>query len=409
MGGMGQLCWPVSDDPPPVVDRRWHDVACHPLYCEAVPDPRYEKLAALIVGHSVALRAGEHVLIESFDVPDDMVIALVRAARRAGGHPHVALRSQRVLRALQIDAAEENLRRWADCDAHRMGLMQAYVALRGSHNVSELADVPDAQMKLHARLYQKPVHFELRIPRTRWCVLRWPHPAMAQLARMSTEAFEDFYFAVCTLDYGRMKRAVAPLAERMRRTDRVRIRGPGETDLAFSIKGIDVVPCYGTHNIPDGECFTAPVRESISGVIRFNAPTIYNGISFDGVRLVFRDGAIVEASAADGTDRLNAILDTDPGARYVGEFSLGFNPFIREPMKDILFDEKIAGSIHLTPGRAYAEADNGNRSEIHWDLVLIQTPEAGGGSIWFDDELVRRDGRFLPGELAGLNPEALRS
>ncbi|MCH8006299.1 MAG: aminopeptidase [Planctomycetes bacterium] len=370
-------------------------------------DPRMDKLADLLIDHSVALRKGEHLLIESFDAPPEMVIALVRAARCRGGQPHVALRSNRILRALYLDAEEKNLEVWADYDSRRMSLMQAYIGLRGSDNVSELAGIPDDQMKRQARLYQKPVHFEIRVPKTRWCVLRWPTPAMAQLARMSTEAFEAFYFDVCTLDYGKMHAAVEPLAERMRRTDRVRIQGPGDTDLKFSIKGIDVVPCYGTHNIPDGECFTAPVRDSIDGVIHFNTPTIYNGISFDDIRLVFVDGEVVQATAPENQDKLNAILDTDEGARFVGEFALGFNPFITEAMKDILFDEKISGSIHLTPGRAYKEADNGNRSEIHWDLVLIQRPSAGGGTIHFDDELIRDEGRFVPPELAGLNPESL--
>ncbi len=370
-------------------------------------DPRMDALADLLIDHSVALRTGEHLLIESFDAPQEMTIALVRAARRRGGQPHVALRNNRILRALYLDAEEKNLQVWADYDSRRMSLMQAYIGLRGSDNVSELAGIPDEQMKRQAQLYQKPVHFEIRVPKTRWCVLRWPTPAMAQLARMSTEAFEAFYFDVCTLDYGKMHAAVEPLAQRMRRTDQVRIQGPGDTDLTFSIKGIDVVPCCGTHNIPDGECFTAPIRDSIDGVIHFNTPTIYNGISFDDIRLEFAGGAVVQATAPENEDKLNAILDTDEGARFVGEFALGFNPFITEAMKDILFDEKISGSIHLTPGRAYKEADNGNRSEIHWDLVLIQQPSAGGGTIHFDGELIREDGRFVPPELAALNPEAL--
>ena len=370
-------------------------------------DPRIEKLADLLINHSVALEAGEHLLIESFDVPEAMTIALVRSARRRGGHPHVALRSNRILRALYLDAAEENFNVWAEYDGRRIDLMQAYIALRGSDNVSEMAGIDEAQMKRQARLYQKPVHFERRVPHTRWCVLRWPTAGMAQLAQMNTGDFEDFYFDVCTLDYAKMEAAVQPLAQRMRKADRVRIIGPGETDLSFSIKGVDVVPCYGKHNVPDGECFTAPVRESVNGVIHFNAPTIYNGITFENVRLVFRDGRVVEASASDNGEKLNGILDTDEGARFVGEFSLGFNPHITEAMKDILFDEKIAGSLHLTPGRAYEEADNGNRSEVHWDLVLIQRPPFGG-KVLFDDELIRDDGRFVPKELAGLNPEALK-
>jgi aminopeptidase len=371
-------------------------------------DPRTERLADLLITHSVTLGKGEHVLIEAFDIPEEMVLATIAAARRAGGHPHVALRTQRILGALYSEPSDAGLNTWADCDLHRMKQMQAYLGLRGSHNVSEHAGITDEQMKRVAKLYQNPVHFEHRVPHTKWCVLRWPTPAMAQLAQMCTEDFENFYFDVCTLDYARMARAVKPLAERMRAADTVRIQGPDDTDLKFSIKNIEVVPCFGTHNIPDGECFTAPVRNSVEGVIHFNTPTIYNGVTFDNVRLVFKDGKVVEASADGDPDVLNSILDTDDGARFVGEFAIGFNPFITEAMKDILFDEKISGSLHFTPGRAYDEADNGNRSDIHWDLVLIQRPDHGGGRIFFDDELVREDGLFVASELKGLNPDALK-
>jgi aminopeptidase len=371
-------------------------------------DPRIVRLADLLIRHSVRLQPGEHVLIEAFEIPEPMVIALIRAARGAGGHPHVAIRSNRVLRALNEVAGDDNLTVWADYDTYRMKRMQAYIGLRGALNVSEMAGVGDEQMKRQARLYNRPVHAEQRVNHTRWCVLRWPTPSMAQLAQMSTEAFEDFYFDVCTLDYVRMDAAARRLAERMRRTDRVHLRGPGDTDLRFSIRGIPVVSCSGAFNIPDGECFTAPVRDSLEGVIQYNTPTIYNGVSFENVRLTFRKGRIIEASADQDSDKLNVILDTDDGARHVGEFAIGYNPAILKPMKDILFDEKIAGSIHLTPGRAYEVADNGNRSEIHWDLVLIQRPEYGGGTMHFDDELVRQDGLFVTEALRELNPEALR-
>ncbi|HWB18943.1 MAG TPA: aminopeptidase, partial [Phycisphaerales bacterium] len=286
--------------------------------------------------------------------------------------------------------------------------MQAYIGLRGAGNVSEMAGVSAKQMQMRGKLYQKPVHFEQRVNHTKWCVLRWPTPSMAQLAQKSTEAFEDFYFDVCTLDYGRMKKAVQPLAKRMRSANMVHIEGPGETDLRFSIKGIPVIPCYGESNIPDGECFTAPVRESVEGVIQYNTATIYNGETFNNVRLVFKKGKIVEAKADEGTDKLNAVFNTDPGARYVGEFAIGFNPYILEPMKDILFDEKIAGSLHFTPGRAYEDADNGNRSEIHWDLVMIQRKDYGGGRISFDGKVIRENGLFTTKDLKGLNPDQLK-
>ncbi len=369
-------------------------------------DPRVRKLANVLIRHSTGLKPGEHILIEGFDVPESILIALIEEARAAGGNPHVALRNNRVMRALNESASEDNLKVWASYDLDRMSKMQCYLGVRGSDNVSEMAGIPDDQMKRVARLYQKPVHFEQRVNKTRWCVLRWPSPSMAQLAQMSTKAFEDFYFEVCTLDYAKMDAACKPLAERMKKADQVHLTGQG-TDLRFSIKGIGVVPCCGHANIPDGECFTAPVKTSVNGVVQYNTPTIYNGVSFNNVRLVFKDGKVVEATADANNDTLKAIFDTDEGARYVGEFAIGFNPFIKNAMKDILFDEKIAGSFHFTPGRCYAETDNGNTSEIHWDLVCSQRPEHGGGEMRFDGELIRKDGLFVPSDLQALNPDRL--
>jgi aminopeptidase len=229
---------------------------------------------------------------------------------------------------------------------------------------------------------------------------------MAQAAGLSTEAFENLYFDVCTLDYARLGRAMAPLEQRLKKTDRVQLKSPG-TDLTFSIKNIGAKMCKGDRNIPDGEVYSCPVKNSVNGVIQFNTPTIYSGTKFEHVRLEFKDGKVVKATA-NNTQRLNAILDTDPGARYVGEFSLGLNPYILNPMCDILFDEKIAGSLHFTPGQAYEDCDNGNRSAVHWDMVLIQRKEWGGGEVWFDGELIRRDGIFLPKELQSLNPAKLK-
>ncbi len=371
-------------------------------------DPRYSKLADLLINFSTDLQKGEHILIEAFDLPEEMVIACIRSARRRGGHPHVALRNGRVMRELNRNAGDDQLTTWAGYDRNRMEKMAAYLGLRGSQNVSESADIDDAQMKKVGKLYAKPVHFEQRVNHTRWCVLRWPTPSMAQLAQMSTEQFEDFYFDVCTLDYSRMESACLKLRDRMNRTDKVHLKGPGETDLKFSIKDIPAIPCFGRRNIPDGECFTAPVRESINGVIQYNCATLYNGLTFDNIRLTFKNGKVVDAKAGDRTDKLNSILDTDEGARYVGEFAIGFNPYIMHPMKDILFDEKISGSIHLTPGRCYDEASNGNSSEIHWDMVMIQRPDYGGGTIAFDGEVIRRDGMFVVNDLKGLNPEHLK-
>ena len=370
-------------------------------------DPRYSKLANILIQHSTKLTHGEHLLLETWDIPEEMIVAVVEAVNEAGGHAHIASHNSRVQRAQLLHSSDDGLSCMADYDTYRMKKMDAYIGLRGSDNASELAGVPDERMKARGKLYMKPVHLEQRVKQTKWCVLRWPNAGMAQLAQQSTSDFEDFYFKVCTVDYGRMGTAADALAARMNRTDKVRLLGPDDTDLTFSIKGIGSVPCCGSHNIPDGECFSAPVRDSVNGVIHFNTPTLYNGVTFSNIRLVFENGRIVESASDENSDMLESILNTDEGARHVGEFAIGFNPYILHPMKDTLFDEKIAGSIHFTPGQAYEEADNGNRSEIHWDNVLIQRPEYGGGEIHFDDEVIRRDGIFLTDDLIPLNPENL--
>jgi len=369
-------------------------------------DPRYTKLAELLVHHSTKLQAGENVLIEAFDIPAPMTVELIRAVSAVGANPIINLRQGAVSRALLMEATEEMMKVNAEIALHQMQQVQAYIGVRGGHNSAETSDVPLEKMKLYNRLWMHPVHFEQRVKKTRWCVLRFPLSAMAQEAQMSTEAFEDFYFNVCTMDYSKMQSACEPLRELMEKTDRVHITGPG-TDLKFSIKDLGVIPCYGTHNIPDGECFTAPVRDSVNGTLAYNAPTIERGVTHEKVCLTFKDGKIIDATSSN-TAKLNEVLDSDDGARYIGEFSLGFNPYILNPMKDILFDEKIAGSFHFTPGQAYEEADNGNRSEVHWDMVCIQRPEYGGGEIYFDDVLIRKDGLFVLDELKGLNPENLK-
>ncbi len=370
-------------------------------------DIRYERLAKLLVRHSIRVKPGDRVLVEAFDVPVEFTVVLIEAIAREGGLPIASTYLGRVTRALNMAASEEQMRLMGDLDRLRMESVQCYIGVRGSHNISEMSDVPPDRMSLYERLYWHRVHSEVRVPKTRWVVLRWPHPAMAQAAGMSTEAFEDFYFRVCTdVDYDQMTRAMEPLKALMDRTDEIHIVGPG-TDLTFSKLGIASVPCAGGCNIPDGELFTAPVRNSVNGVLQYNADTLYRGTLFSNVRLVFREGRVVEATAGSGTERLNEILDADEGARYIGEWSLAFNPGILHPMKDILFDEKIAGSFHFTPGQAYEEADNGNRSQIHWDMVCVQRPDYGGGQIYFDGDLVRDGGLFVLPELDGLNPESL--
>ncbi len=366
-------------------------------------NPRYAKLAETLTAFSTKLKKGEKVLIDAFDIPDEMAILLVRQVRKLGAIPFVNIHRARISREMIREGVEEQFAITSKVELQRMKSMDAYIALRGSENVFETSDIPSDRMKTAMRAL-KPV-LDWRVQKTRWVVTRWPTPSMAQQAKKSTEEFEDFFFRVCTLDYARMEPGMKALKALMDKTDKVEIKGPG-TDLRFSIKGIGAVSCGGTHNIPDGEVFSCPVKTSVEGEISFNAPTIYQGTSFERIRLAFAKGRVVEATGTN-TKRLNEILDSDPGARYIGEFAIAFNPHILEPMYDILFDEKIAGSFHFTPGQAYQQADNGNRSQVHWDMVNIQRPEYGGGEIYFDGKLIRKDGLFVPSALKKLNPDYL--
>ncbi len=364
-------------------------------------DPRIDKLANLLLDHSCEIQKGERVFIEAFDLPEPtLVCQLVEGAAKRGASAVVSWKSNEILRSLYHTATEESMRFVGQLDLARMEKMQAYIGIRGSANSSQFADVPQPKMDLYQKHWWKPVA-DYRVGKTKWVVLRYPTDSFAQAANMSTPAFEDFYFDVCTADYAAMAKAQEPLVARMQKADRVRIVAPN-TELEFSIKDIPVIPCSGDRNIPDGEVFTAPVRDSINGHIRFNTQSRYQGTVFDNIEFEFKNGKIVNAKANE-TKKINEILDSDEGARYCGEWAIGVNNRVRHPMLDTLFDEKIGGSFHLTPGQAYEIADNGNDSRIHWDLVLIQRPDYGGGEIWFDGELLRKDGRFVPADLQGLN------
>ena len=369
-------------------------------------DERIKTLAKNLINYSVAAKKGDKVLIEAFETGPEILTALVDAAYEAGAYPYVVLRDNRVHRAILSGADETYFENWKKYDIYRMNDMDCYIGVRGTRNSYETSDVPGEKTDMYSRIYSHPVHHETRVCKTRWVVLRYPNDSMAQLAGMPTEKFEDYYFDVCNLDYSKMDRAMDKLKALMDKTDKVRLVAAG-TDLTFSIKDIGSVKCSGHMNIPDGEVYSAPVKNSVNGVITYNAPSIENGIRFENVKLTFKDGKIVDQTS-NFPEKSGKIFDTDEGSRYVGEFAIGVNPYITSPMGDILFDEKISGSIHFTPGCCYDDAFNGNKSAVHWDLVLIMTPEYGGGEIWFDGVLIRKDGRFVLPELECLNPENLK-
>lgn len=371
-------------------------------------DPRIEQLAKNLLEYSVSIQPGENLLLDILG-EDGMELAkeLARQARKKKVNVLFSVTNYEMLRILLQNLDEEQMKAYAKFELLRMKEMDAYIGIRANANTAELSGIEADKMELYHKYYTVPVHFEERVKHTKWCILRYPNASMAQISKKSTEEFEDFYFKVCNLDYAKMKQAMEPFVELLNRTNKVHIKGPG-TDLTFRIQGIPAEKYAGEFNIPDGEVATAPIRDSVNGTITYNTETTYNGITFRNICFTFENGKIVAATEAGGKNQeLNQILDVDEGARYIGEFAFGLNPWIEKPIGDTLFDEKIKGSFHFTPGDSLVESDNGNRSSIHWDIVCIQTAEYGGGEIWLDDILVRKDGKFILPELEALNPENL--
>lgn len=367
-------------------------------------DTQLAQLIDVLLKHSIRLQPGEKVYIEyKGSGADSFVEELIHKIYEYGGIPFIHHVDYNLRRELLMHCKEEQIRIMSDLALQEMKQMDCFIGIRSSMNSSEFSDIPSENLAMFSRLYDNPVHHDQRVNHTKWVILQYPTPSFAQAAEMSTKSFEDFFFKACTMDYSKLYERMQPLINLMLITNNVHIIGEG-TDLRFSIKDINVVPCYGLRNIPDGEVYTAPIKDSVEGYISYNTPSVYDGYTFENIKFEFSKGKIVNATA-NNTKRINDILDTDDGSRYIGEFSLGVNPFICNPMKDTLFDEKISGSFHLTPGDCYSKAPNGNSSSIHWDLVCIQTPQYGGGEIYFDDVLIRKDGLFVHPSLLGLNPE----
>lgn len=362
-------------------------------------DKRNETLAHQLVDYSIRLQKGEVLYLE-IKGKDALELGkqIIRLATEKGATPFWFYSDESLVRQWVKTAGDDQFKKQAELHLELMKRADAYIGLRGPDNPFDLADIDRKQIDKNNTLFYKPVHLEERVQRKKWVVLRFPNNAMAQLAETSQEAFEDFYYEVCCADYARMSKAMDGLIGLMEATDKVQIKAPG-TDLTFSIKGIPAVKCDGIRNIPDGEVYTAPVRESINGTITYNTPSLYQGTVYNKISFTFESGRIVKATCDGLSEKLNGVLDTDEGARHIGEFAIGLNPFILHPMKDTLFDEKISGSFHLTPGQCYELAPNGNVSAIHWDLIQIQRPDYGGGEIRFDGKLIRKDGIFTDPEM----------
>jgi len=359
-------------------------------------------LAKKILEYSVELQPGENVMLQLVGLNGiGLLRAMVEVARSMQAHPFIDIVDTEIQRLLLTSGDLAFWERQASVDQlPLMKQMDAYVGIRASQNIYEQADVSGAANKAYAKGLLDPVHFQERVNNTRWCIMRYPSEAFAMNAKMPTSRFIDFFYQSCLLDYNRLAEAMKPLEERLRTTREIHLQGNG-TDIRFSVEGQNWIPCTGKRNIPDGELFSSPILDSVNGHIRY-APSVYQGKPFEFVELHVENGVVVNFDSSNNA-ALEEILATDQGASRFGEFSFGTNPVIEQPMYDILFDEKIYGSNHLTLGNDYEIAPNGNHSNIHWDLVCI------GPDVYLDGKLVRKGRLFVDEELAVLNPDNLLS
>ena len=364
-------------------------------------DERLKKLSNTIVNYSIEVKENDRVLIQYENSEcKPLIKCLIKDIYKNKGIPSVRLCDNELYTLIKEGANSKTVDEIVKQKQFDVDNFDCFIRICYTENEYEDRNVDkDIRKELGAKSQSVD---DIRINERRWVLLNYPSLVDAYKAKMKYDDFYDFSMDVMNVDYASLNEKIKPLKDLMEKTDKVRILGPN-TDITFSIKGMKAVPCCGTANIPDGEIYTAPIKNSVNGVINYNTPSPYRSNIFNNIKLEFKDGKIINATCNENQNELEEIFDIDEGARYIGEFALGFNPMITKPMGDILYDEKIMGSLHFTPGRCYEDCSNGNISSIHWDLVLIQTEEYGGGEIYFDDVLIRKDGKFVLDELKDLN------
>lgn len=357
------------------------------------PTDRDFALAKVMLDHSVAIKPREKVLITTSDLGLPLAKAVYIETLKRGAYPmldiaisgtdydfyHLANDWQLLHVPEQIVKAKID---WAD----------AYVRIVADDNLKSLSEIDPARLTKRAKLI-RPL-MDPMIDSDRWILTYYPTDAMAQEAGMSLSSLRDFYFDSVLVDYKKMKNELKALEKVMDEGSTVHMVGR-MTDLIVNIKGRLAQACFGERNIPDGECFLAPVTDGVNGEVYFELATLAYGHEVSGIHLEFKDGKVINAKAERGEEALLKMLETDPGARYLGEFAIGANFKITRGMLNTLFDEKIGGTVHMALGRAYKEKRGGgeNESAIHWDIV--KDMRSAGSTLIIDDRVVLKDGKLL--------------
>jgi aminopeptidase len=362
-------------------------------------DPQAKRLAQILVRHSVKAKKGEVVRISCGELARPLALEVYREVLRAGANPLWNVGFEEAGRIFYEEAGDDQLRHLPPTKLFEARKIDADVVIVAPANTRSLTGV--APRKIAERRKAVKAISETLMSRVRWVLTNWPTEALAQETDRSLEEYEKLYFRAVEQDWGAMARTFAGAKKILEKAKQVRITGK-ETDLTFSIAGRTAIPCAGEFNLPDGEIFTAPVENSTEGKVYFEFPAIAGGREVAGVRLVFRKGKVVEASAEKNEAYLKEMLDADPGARILGEFGIGFNAGVTDFTRDILLDEKMGGTIHLAVGRSYPESGGKNRSAVHWDMIKDLRKE---GDIFLDGVPVLRPGILFGSTPRGMSPE----
>jgi aminopeptidase len=355
-----------------------------------MPDPRVKRLAKILVGHSLGVKRGETVLIaSSSELAKPLVLEVFREVLTSGGHPLTGVAFEEMQGIFFRTASRAQLLNLPRTKLYEAKNIDCFVNIMAPINRKALSSVDPRKMGTRMKAL-RPIQKTI-VNKKRWILANYPTNALAQEADMSLAEYEDFLYRATNIDWQKVKRKEMKLKRVLDRGRKVRIVGR-DTDLVIGIRGRKAIPCYGERNMPDGEVFLSPVENTAEGHIYYEMPAIYQGREVTGIRLRFKKGKVIEAHADKNERFLLDMLETDRGARYLGELGVGVNYGIKNFSKDILFDEKIGGTVHLAVGASYEEAQGKNKSAIHWDMIKDLRK---GGALYVDGKLIQRNGKFL--------------
>jgi len=353
-------------------------------------DPRTTRLADILVNHSLRVKRGDRVMIAaSSELAKPLVIEAYRKVLEAGGHPQTRIAFEELSGILFNEASKSQLTHFPETKLYEAENMDCFINIRAAANKRALSNVDPKRMAMRGKA-MKPIS-EIIVNRKRWVLCNFPTNSLAQEADMSLAEYEAFLYGATNINWDGVQKRGKSLKRLLDRGRRITIVGK-ETEITIGIEGRKGVPCFGERNMPDGEVYVSPLEESAEGHIYFETPAIYQGSEVAGIRLTFKGGKVVEASAEKNESFLIDMLNTDRGARYLGEVGIGINYGIKSFSKDILFDEKIGGTVHLALGRSYEKAGGKNDSAIHWDIIKDLRK---GGELYIDRKLIQKNGKFL--------------